>query len=123
MCGYKKAMKESWETIVRAAQHDLQLLESVAGNDMPESRDAIYIGIRGTVLALDRSRGVEIWRADLKGSDFVNVVLDGDRVLAATKGEVFCLDSTTGKVLWNNELKGLGRGLMTMVTVNSPMGS
>jgi outer membrane protein assembly factor BamB len=90
---------------------------------MPESRDAIYIGIRGTVLALDRSRGVEIWRADLKGSDFVNVVLYGDRVLAATKGEVFCLDSTTGKILWNNELKGLGRGLMTMVTVNSPMGS
>jgi outer membrane protein assembly factor BamB len=86
---------------------------------MPESRDAIYIGIRGTVLALDRSRGVEIWRADLKGSDFVNVVLDGDRVLAATKGEVFCLDSTTGKILWNNELKGLGRGLMTVVTANS----
>src|ERR1700683_4067565 len=90
---------------------------------MPESRDTIYIGIRGTVLALARSRGVEVWGADLKGSDFVNVVLDGDRVLAATKGEVFCLDSTTGKILWNNELKGLGRSLMTMVTANSPMGS
>jgi len=102
----------------------IQLLELLA--EMPnilKGREAIYIGIRGTVLALDRSSGAEMWRADLKGSDFVNVVLGGDRVLAATKGELFCLDSTTGKNLWNNELKGLGRGLMTVVTVNSPIGS
>ena len=88
-----------------------------------KDREAIYIGIRGTVLALDRSNGAEIRRADLRGSDFVNVVLDGDRVLAATKGELFCLDSTTGKILWNNELKGLGRGLMTIVTISSPISS
>ena len=102
----------------------IKLKESMA--EMPimlKSREAIYIGIRGTVLALDRSSGAEIWRADLKGSDFVNVVLDGDRVLAATKGELFCLDSTTGKNLWSNELKGLGRGLMTVVTANSPISS
>jgi outer membrane protein assembly factor BamB len=48
---------------------------------MIKSCEAIYIGIRGTVVALDRASGAEIWRADLKGSDFVNVVLDGDRVL------------------------------------------
>ena len=67
---------------------------------MPENRDTIYVGIRGTVLALDRATGSEAWRADLKGSDFVNLVLDGDRVLAATKGEeFFCLDAVTGKIL------------------------
>ena len=90
---------------------------------MSKSREAIYVGIRGTVLALDRSSGTEMWRADLKRADFVNIVLDGDRVLAATKGELFCLDSTTGKILWNNELRGLGRGLMTVATANSPFGS
>jgi outer membrane protein assembly factor BamB len=62
-------------------------------NTMAKSREAIYVGIRGTVL------------------------------LAATKSELFCLDSATGKILWNNEWKGLGRGLMTVATANSPFGS
>ena len=92
-------------------------------NNVAKNREAIYVGIRGTVLALDRSSGAEMWRADLKRGDFVNVVLDRDVVLAATKGELFCLDSATGKILWNNELKGLGRGLMTVATANSPLGS
>jgi len=90
---------------------------------MPESRDVVYVGIQGTVLVLDRGTGTEMWRADLKGADFVTVVLDGDRILAATKGELFCLDSTTGRILWNNELRGLGRGLITVATANSPFGS
>jgi outer membrane protein assembly factor BamB len=90
---------------------------------MPESRDVIYVGIAGAVLALDRGSGDEIWRAGLKGTDFVNIVLDDDRVLAATKGELFCLDATTGRILWNNELRGLGRGLMTVATANAPFGS
>jgi outer membrane protein assembly factor BamB len=90
---------------------------------MAKSREAVYVGIRGTVLALDRSSGAEMWRADLKRGDFVNVVLDRDAVFAATKGELFCLDSATGKILWNNELKGLGRGLMTVVTAGSPFGA
>jgi outer membrane protein assembly factor BamB len=90
---------------------------------MAKARDLIYIGVRGTVLGLDRSTGVEIWRADLKGSDFVNVVLDGDRVIATTKGELFCLDSNTGERLWTNELRGLGRGLVTVATASSPLGS
>lgn len=90
---------------------------------MAKTGAAIYVGIRGTVLALDRSNGAEMWRADLKSRDFVNIVSDGDLVLAATKGELYCLDSVTGKVLWNNELKGLGRGLMTIVTATSPSSS
>jgi outer membrane protein assembly factor BamB len=91
--------------------------------DMPDTCDVIYIGIAGTVLALDRTTGDELWRAALKGKEFVNVVLDGDRVLAATRGELFCLDSTSGLILWNNELRGLGRDLMTVASANSPFGS
>jgi hypothetical protein len=35
----------------------------------------IYIGIAGTVVALDRATRTEVWRSDLKGNDFVNVAL------------------------------------------------
>ena len=77
-------------------------------------RDAIYIGIRGTVLALDSSTGAEIWKTELKGSSFVNVTLQDGKILAATKGELFCLDSTTGTTLWKNELTGLGLGFVTI---------
>ena len=37
---------------------------------MAQRSDPIYIGLNGTVLALDRESGETIWRADLKGSDF-----------------------------------------------------
>ncbi len=77
----------------------------------------IYIGIAGTVLALDRATGREIWRTDLKG-DFVNVVLQDGDLYAAAKGELFSLDPATGNVRWQNKLKGLGRGLMTIAGSN-----
>jgi outer membrane protein assembly factor BamB len=90
---------------------------------MPKTFDAIYIGIRGTVLALDRATGKEIWRAGLKGMDFVNVVVDGDKIIATTKGEMFCIDAATGQILWNNELRGLGRGLVSVATAGTQSGT
>ena len=74
----------------------------------------VFIGIKGTVLALDRATGRELWRTDLKGSDFVNTVLDGGDLFATTHGEIFCLDPVTGRIRWNNPLKGLGWGLVTI---------
>jgi hypothetical protein len=38
----------------------------------------VHIGIKGSVVALDRRSGNEIWRTRLKGAQFVNVALDGD---------------------------------------------
>jgi outer membrane protein assembly factor BamB len=74
----------------------------------------LYIGIQGSVLALDRATGVTVWNAWLKGADFVNVaVLDGD-LYASTKGEMFCLDPATGAIRWKNTLSGYGRGLVSM---------
>jgi outer membrane protein assembly factor BamB len=81
--------------------------------------DYVYIGIKGTVLALDRTTGAERWRTSLRGSDFVNVVVDGDTVYAATKGELTCLDATTGGLRWMNKLSGLGYG---MVSIGTPSG-
>jgi outer membrane protein assembly factor BamB len=84
---------------------------------MPPSTDKlIFIGIKGAVLALDRATGKESWRRQLKGSDFVNLLLEGPHLFASARGELFCLDPDTGKVLWNNPLKGLGWGLVTFAT-------
>ena len=76
----------------------------------------LFVGIRGAVVAIDRTNGQEVWRTPLtpKGRDFVNVVLQGNALYAATQGEFFCLDLATGHVLWHTKLKGLGRGLVTI---------
>lgn len=71
----------------------------------------IYIGIRGSVLALQRDSGELIWEAKLPGSSFVNLAWDDERVYALSNGEVFCLDAREGSVLWKNPLKGFGYGL------------
>ncbi len=74
----------------------------------------IFIGIAGTVVALDRATGQELWRTELKGRDFVNVALVDGALYATASGELFCLDGSTGAVRWQNPLKGLGRGLITI---------
>ncbi len=81
--------------------------------------DLVYIGIKGSVLALNRVTGRQAWGTHLKGSDFVNVVLQDDVLLASCYGEVFCLDPLTGNVLWHNPLKGLGIGLATIAAEHS----
>jgi outer membrane protein assembly factor BamB len=85
---------------------------------MPQS-NVIYIGVRDSVLALDRATGAEVWRTKLKG-DFVNVVLDQGELYATTQGEVFRVDPVSGQVVWNNTLKGLGMGLVTVASAASP---
>src|SRR3954462_5844139 len=72
--------------------------------------DHVYIGIKGSVVALDRSSGIIVWQTELPGSMFVNLADDGARVFALSNGEVFCLDARDGRVLWHNKLKGFGIG-------------
>ena len=76
----------------------------------------VYLGMRGNVIALNRATGEILWKTSLTGREFVNVVLDTDRVLAATRGEMFCLDAATGETIWTNSLPGCGRGLITIAT-------
>ena len=76
----------------------------------------IYLGIKGTVIALDSSSGAQIWATSLVGSEFVNVVLDGDNLYATTHGEIFCLDPIDGKNRWHNKLKGFGYGLCSVAS-------
>jgi outer membrane protein assembly factor BamB len=81
-----------------------------------KTSDLIFVGIKGSVVALDRATGQRVWATHLKGSDFVNVVVKQETVLASCCGEIFCLDSLTGNALWHNPLKGFGTGLATMTT-------
>jgi outer membrane protein assembly factor BamB len=76
----------------------------------------LYIGIKGSVLALDRATGDERWRAKLKGMSFVALHRDDRYLYAATGGELFCLDALSGALVWRNPLKGLGFGLVTMLS-------
>jgi outer membrane protein assembly factor BamB len=74
----------------------------------------IYLGIKGSVIALDAATGQQAWVQKLKGSDFVNVGLVGDVVLATTHGEIFGIDAQSGAIRWHDPLKGYGWGLVTM---------
>jgi outer membrane protein assembly factor BamB len=85
-----------------------------------EETNLIVLGVRGNVVALDKSNGTEVWRTKLAGFDFVNVVVEGPRVYAGTRGKIFCLSRTSGEILWKNELKGLGLGLVTIGLPGSP---
>ena len=80
----------------------------------------VFIGIKGSVVALNRATGQQVWATRLKGSDFVNVVVRDGAVLASCYGEIFCLDPLTGILMWHNPLKGFGIGLATIATEQNP---
>ncbi len=85
-----------------------------------KTSDLVFIGIKGSVVALNRATGEQVWATALRRSDFVNVVLENEAILAACHGEIFCLDPFTGESRWHNPLKGLGCGLATIATEHNP---
>lgn len=85
-----------------------------------KTSELVFIGIKGSVVALSRATGQQVWTTHLKGMSFVNVVLEEGTVLASCCGEVFCFDPLTGKSLWHNPLKGFGRGPTTIATEHNP---
>ena len=76
--------------------------------------EVIFIGIKGSVVALDRAKGAMVWQTPLKGSDFVTVTLDEGELYAATRGRLYRLDPVTGAVLWENDLPGFGLGIVSI---------
>jgi len=80
--------------------------------------DTLYVGMKGSVVAVDRASGHSKWTTRLGGSRFVVVVHDGDMVIAHTKGELFGLDANNGKILWKNGLPGMGYGYATITSAN-----
>jgi len=80
----------------------------------------IYLGVRGSVVAIDSATGQIVWSTPLKAAEFVNVVLDGDNLFATTRGEIFCLEPQGGGIRWHNKLKGYGLGLITIAGEGIP---
>jgi outer membrane protein assembly factor BamB len=80
--------------------------------------EMVFVGIRGSVVALDKNSGARLWETKLKGSNFVMLLVAGGRVFAGAQGEIFCLDAGTGKLLWHDALKGYGLGLLSIATAN-----
>jgi PQQ-like domain len=78
--------------------------------------ELVFVGIKGSVVALNRATGEQVWATRLKSTDFVNVVLQDELVFATTNGEIYCLAPVAGDVLWHNQLKGYGTGLATIAT-------
>ncbi len=85
-----------------------------------KTSELLFIGIKGSVVALNRATGEQVWATHLKGYDFVNVLVEEGRVFASAYGELFCLDPLTGDASWHNQLKGYGLGLATMATEHNP---
>jgi outer membrane protein assembly factor BamB len=76
----------------------------------------LFLGIRGTVVAIDPSNGAELWRTKLKTSAFMTLCQHEGQLFVGAAGELFCIDTKNGAVRWNNKLKGLGTGLIAFGT-------
>ena len=81
---------------------------------MAARSNMVFVGLKGTVVAIDRDTGTTRWAAELKGSDFVNVAFQNGDLYAASKGRLFRIDPDSGAVLWCNELPGLGWGIVSI---------
>ncbi|MGH7711851.1 MAG: PQQ-binding-like beta-propeller repeat protein [Gemmatimonadaceae bacterium] len=83
----------------------------------------VYVGIKTSVLALDRKTGEIRWSVKLPVkypgstvSGLANVWCDVDALFASCAGEIFCLDPKTGAIVWHNLLKKMGTGFVSIGT-------
>lgn len=80
------------------------------------SRELLYVGLNGYVVAVDPGSGTERWRTKLEtgavlGSatryNDVTLLVHDDTVLCGCAGHLFGLDAASGRVRWHNRLEGL----------------
>ncbi|MEK7953357.1 outer membrane protein assembly factor BamB family protein [Luteolibacter soli] len=81
--------------------------------------DRVYLGICRHVLCVHKRTGREIWRAELKRTQLVTVMVADDIILAHAGGSLFGLRMEDGAILWRNDLPGLGYGYCTLATDGS----
>ena len=72
--------------------------------------EVAYMGVKGTVVAVDVATGKERWRTYVRSSTITNVAPCDKVVLVYAKGHLFGLDKENGRILWENQLEGLGYG-------------
>ena len=82
--------------------------------------NALFVGVKGHVVAFSKHDGSLIWKTQLKGAflsvgdRFVTVLVEGQRIYAHSYGVLFCLDAATGKQLWTNKLEGLSYDIASL---------
>ncbi len=80
--------------------------------------DLVFVGFNSRVVALDRYTGEIVWQwKSPKGTGFVTLLLDGDRLIASVQGYTYCLEPLFGQQVWGNPLKGLGVGVASVASV------
>ena len=80
----------------------------------------IYVGIRGSVVAVRKPGGEIAWSTRLrKGSSLVPILVEGNRLYAVSGGELSCLDASSGKLVWHNPLRGFGMGFAALGSAHS----
>jgi outer membrane protein assembly factor BamB len=80
--------------------------------------DLIFVGFHSQVVALYRETGEVVWNwKSPKGTGYVTVLLDGDRLIVSVMGYTYCLNPRTGRELWFNELAGMGTGVVSIASV------
>jgi outer membrane protein assembly factor BamB len=103
-----------------------QLLEALATGDQGKAprdvqpaatEDLIVLGMSGRVATISKTDGHIIWSTELNsslGSNFVTLLIEGNRIFASCAGHLHCLDLGTGEILWTNELPGYGYHLASL---------
>ena len=81
--------------------------------------DLVFVGFNSRVAALDRYDGTLRWSwKSPKGTGFVALLLDGDRLIASVQGYTYCIDPLSGLEVWRNTLKGFGVGVTSIASVH-----
>jgi outer membrane protein assembly factor BamB len=81
---------------------------------MPTRASALFVGTKGTVIAVDRRTGETLWESELKGAEFVDVMIVDGELFAASKGRLYKLDPVSGDILWRNDLPAMGWGIVSI---------
>lgn len=78
----------------------------------------VFVGFNSRVAAVDRDSGTTLWTwKSPKGSGYVTILIDGDRLIVSVQGYTYCLDPVTGEQRWFNELEGMGVGVASLASV------
>lgn len=79
----------------------------------------VYVGTRGTVVALHGGTGGMAWQVDIPGgSDNVTLLLDGARLFAVCHRAVACVDSIDGRLLWSRRARISSRPTLALDPVH-----
>ena len=79
--------------------------------------DMLFVGFNKQVAALDAATGQMIWQWKApKGTGFVSLLLDGERLFVAVHGYIYCLDAVNGDPVWANPMKTFGYGVTSLTT-------